>query len=175
MASKGKKLGIGCGIFCIAVAGFVTFTPAGRAVKDLWNNGSLKALVFKPQQQNYIANNTSNLKAMHTALMLYHESEGQFPNAEGWMTAIENRLQSNDLKDGEGAQKLKNPASPQYGYGFNIKASAKFKEDLKDSAMILVFESESTKKNAFGDPAVDSRRNGSLGITLAGEVVKVLN
>ncbi len=174
MAGKGKKIGIGCGVIVAIAAAFLFLSPPGKAVIDLWKNGNIQAVVFKPEQKSYAADNEANLKSIYTALSLYHDSEGQFPVASGWMDAVENRLQSNDLKPGEGKKKLKNPAAPEgYGYGFNQDASGKFKDELKDKTMILVYESKLTSRNASGAPTVAGRGAGSLGITIEGKIVNL--
>jgi len=79
-------------------------------------------------ERTYNATNEGNLKALYTALMLYHDSEGQFPQAAGWMDAIKTRIQANDMKPEEAAKKLVNPLAATgagtYGYAMNDAASA---------------------------------------------------
>jgi len=117
-----------------------------------------------PEKKEYDATSTERLKAIHTALMLYHDSEGQFPAANGWMDAIENRLATNDLKKGEAEKKLHRPDLPdgQYGYSINAEAAGKYKDDLKPGAA-LVFESKATTRNASGNPKTDAS-GASIGI-----------
>lgn len=125
----------------------------------------------KEVKKEYQGDTIDNLRRLHTALMLYHESEGQFPLASGWMDAIENRLQTNDLKKGEGEKKLHQPAyansASQYGYAMNDKAQAKYKDDLPPD-LELLFESRDTKRNAHGSP--EELKNG-LAITVEGKLI----
>ena len=127
----------------------------------------------KEKKVKYAGDTVDNLRRLHTALMLYHESEGQFPYAAGWMDAIENRLQTNDLLKDEGKKKLHRPefaeSANQYGYAMNEKAQAKYKDDL-DKATELIFESKSTDRNAFGDPSEEKTGNA---ITIEGKLVPV--
>jgi len=117
-----------------------------------------------PAKKKYAAPGTERLMAIHTALSLYHDPEGQFPAANGWMDAIENRLATNDLKKGEAEKKLHRPDLPdgQYGYSINAEAAGKYKDDLKPGAA-LVFESKATTRNASGNPKTDAS-GASIGI-----------
>ena len=130
---------------------------------------------------SYSGNRADNLRRLYTAMMLYHESEGQFPVSSGWMDAIENRLQTNDLKSGEGSKKLKNPAFGDgpgvYGYAMNDEASAKYKDDLPEKdASVLLFESSDTKRNAHGKPSAlapsPPLSGGNLSVTVAGKLIQ---
>ena len=147
-------------------------TPPGRSIRTLWQNGTIEAVIKPPEPVNYNVSNESNLKALFTAIMLYHDSEGQFPKSDTWMDAIKNRITSSDLKEGEGEKKLHNPANAtsEYGYAMNDLASTKYKDDLKDKSAILIYESVAVTKNAHGDPKKDARKGGK-GITLEGKIV----
>ncbi len=175
MTTKGRKITLGCsGVLVVAIA-CLWLTPPGRTIRDLWHNGSLGALIAPSEERSYDASNEANLKALYTAMLLYHESEGQFPVGAGWMDAVSNRLTTSDMKPGEGDKKLHNPAyrgADMFGYAMNAAASGKFKGDLKDPHMIVIFESKATTKNAVGDPVKDCRTASSLAITLDGKIVK---
>jgi hypothetical protein len=121
-----------------------------------------------PEKRKYEASRIEHLKAIHTALLLYHDSEGQFPLANGWMDAIENRLATNDLKKGEAEKKLHRPdlTENQYGYAINQAIAGKYKDDVPASTP-LVFESKSTERNASGIPPKDA--DGSI-IGIDGEI-----
>lgn len=119
-----------------------------------------------------------NLKALHTALMLYHDSEGQLPIAAGWMDAIENRLNTADLKAGEANKKLRDPrlTGDAYGFAMNGALSGKFKDDVEGGPnTVLLFDSSDTSRNAHGDPdklaPQPSREGGRLAITLGGAIL----
>jgi hypothetical protein len=171
---KARRVGVGC-LGLVLVSGIVfAFTGPGQAFIDLWQNGAIQAIVTKPPQRKYSASSEEHLRALHTALMLYHESEGQFPEGSGWMEAIANRLEANDLKKDEAAKKLIRPdlaGSPgSFGYALNQEASARYQDDVPSgTAAILVYESLSTRRNAAGDPTTD--RDG-MAITIEGKILQ---
>ncbi len=167
-----RRMGIGLlGVVVIAVA-FLFLTGAGKDVRNLWSNGALPALIFKPADRAYDANTDGNLKAIRTGLMLYHESEGQFPLAAGWMDAIENRIRASDMPGDEAKKKLIRPdlakSSGQFGYALNDKAGGKYKDDV-GAKTVLVYESKQVGRNAHGDPATD--RSGAA-ITVDGTILR---
>lgn len=174
--SKGraiKRAGVGClGIF-VVLAILIGITPPGKAIQDLWRNGAIQAFVFPPAKTKYRAGHEANLKAMHTALMLYHDSEGQFPAANGWMDAIQPRIATSDLAQGEAQKKLVRPdladKANEFGYALNAKAAGKYKDDVGDGKTILLYESKQTGRNASGDPSAD--RSG-MGVAIDGTIVK---
>lgn len=164
---KGRK--IGCSIAGAILLLLVWF--AGPPLLDLGRGGFLSCA---PPKHEYSATSEQNLKAIYQAMMLYHESEGQFPEANGWMDAIDNRISSNDLKKGEEKKKLIRPdligQEGNYGYAMNPVASAKYKDDVKDpSTTPLIFESKETVRNANGDP--EKSRDG-LAISVDGTILK---
>lgn len=126
-------------------------------------------------QRTYDATSIENLQAIRTALLLYHDNEGQFPESTGWMDAIQPMLKTNDLSHEEAAKKLVNPEITdlkvgEHGYALNAETSAKFRNDLKPET-ILVYESPSLRqRNASGDPTTSK---GSHGITIDGNVVTI--
>lgn len=121
----------------------------------------------------YTADRNENLKSIHRALMLYHENEGQFPEASHWMDAIRPQLRPSDMKEGEEIKKLKNPlvkaGENSFGYIFNSALGAMNEGDIKDTSAVLVQESTTdTKYNASGKISEDK---SLLGVTVAGEIV----
>ena len=150
-----KRFGAGCLVSIIAIVLLIAFTGPGQVIRDLWRNGILQGLMQGGPDRKYAASEQANLKAIYTALMLYHDSEGQFPEARGWMDAIRNRLTTSDMKSEESAKKLIRPdveGQPgAYGYAMNDRASGKYSKDLEPK-MPLVFDSKDLSKNAHGNP-----------------------
>ncbi len=130
----------------------------------------------KAEMRKYEGTSIDNLKAIRTALLLYHDSEDAFPNAKGWMDAIEPRLKTADMEASEALKKLRNPASmTQYGYAMNPAVSGKYKGDLKSpETTILVYERLDGPRNAYGDPkAIKPTAGQNLAITVSGEIVRL--
>ncbi|MBS1706854.1 MAG: hypothetical protein JST40_13385 [Armatimonadetes bacterium] len=131
----------------------------------------------KIEKREYQASRLGNLEAMQTAMLLYLDSEGAFPPADLWMEAIEPRLKTADLKEGEAAKKMIRPDfepnSGSYGYAYNTQCAGKYTDDLpqKDKT-ILIFESTEAKRDAHGDPHTAGLKKGK-GITISGDVVEV--
>src|SRR5947209_2539763 len=63
----------------------------------------------KAKMVQYNASNETNLIALYTAMMEYHESEGQFPNGAGWMDALRNRIKADNMEKSEAFKKFINP------------------------------------------------------------------
>jgi hypothetical protein len=166
-----KGLGLGCLGVVVVALGLLLFTGAGKDFQNLWRNGTIPSLLFPAKKRTYSAGNESNLKAIYTALMLYHESEGQFPTAGGWMDAIEPRIRANDMEASEAKKKLARPdlGDGQFGYAMNDAASAKYKDDVGPATTVLIYESKQTGRNAHGDPKTD--RDG-YAITVDGTILK---
>lgn len=160
--TKRRKIVLGClGTFAGVALGVTLF--AGDTIRDLWSVA--RELIFKDPKRQYAGTSRDNLKAMYTGMMLYHESEGQFPHAAGWMDAIGNFVQTNDLTPEE-AQKKFVRVEGGFGYGMNDDASAQYKGDLKKET-ILLFESDDLKRNAHGKPD-----ESALGIQIDGGFTK---
>jgi hypothetical protein len=173
-AGAKKKLKRGClALFIVALGLGIWFY--GPLVRGLYNAGFLDRFLKSEDKRKYEGTSMDNLRYMQTALLGYHDSEGQFPVAAGWMDAIHNRLNTDDLKKGEEAKKLVYPGyvgqDGKYGYAFNDALSGKYKGDIKDPKTPLVFESTDTEKNAHGDPA-KLRRPGGLAISVDGQILK---
>lgn len=143
----------------------------------IWMSPLIRALIkvglpSDTEQRTYSATSIENLQAIRTALLLYHDNEGQFPEASGWMEAIQPMLKTNDLSAEEAGKKLKNPSitdlkPDEFGYSLNPACSAKYKGDLPETT-ILVFESPADRKrNAAGNP---NSAEGLHGITIDGNV-----
>jgi len=182
MASGGKgkkalkRLGVVVGLLVIVGIFVLFFTGPGEAFRDLWKRGVIQAELNKGDKRPYDANNEGNLKAMRTALMLFHDSEGRFPSGDKWMDSIENRITASDMTGDEAKKKLVRPdlsSHPgEYGYAMNDKAAGKYKDDAGPTT-ILVFESKSTGKNAHGDPVKDGMGAAYIGITVEGKIVRL--
>lgn len=168
-----KRLGAGCLSVILLLAILIAATPAGKDIQNFWKVGAIQAYLFPAPKKAYTGDNEAHLKALYTALMLYHDSEDKFPEANGWMDAIEPRLWTNDLGRNEGKKKLIRPdlaGKPEsYGYAINRAAAGKYKDDVGPADTILIFESKSTARNASGDPSVD--REG-MAITTSGQIKK---
>lgn len=168
--TRRKKVAIGCLAVFLLVAGF-----------GYWFYGPLLRH-FLPtilgeitdRKKEYIGTSSDNLKIMRNALLSYEESEGQFPDAKSWMTAIEKRIVTDELKRGEAEKKLVTPENvgqpDKFGYALNDAVSGKYHEDIKDPKTPLVFESVSDEKNAHGDPA-KTRKPGGLAIAVDGTIL----
>lgn len=151
----------------------LTVSGVGKDLVNLWKNGTLQAVLMPGPKRQYTASNEANLRAMHTALMLYHDSEGQFPAADGWMDAIKNRLKAYDLASGEAEKKLIRPdlagKADAYGYAINTAAAGKYKDDVGGPKTPFIYESHQTTRNASGDPQKD--RDG-WAIAVDGTILK---
>jgi len=136
--------GIVFGLLCFVV------TPLYHLLHGLgWLSGH--------ETVKYHASNEANLKALRIALLAYHESEGQFPDSRKWMDAIKTRVRADNMAEAEAMKKFVNPLYPAkagvFGYAMNDAASNKYKGDLKDPKMPLIFDSSDTAWDAHGDPA----------------------
>lgn len=176
--SRGKKWGIALAILAVIGVLVYQFTPA-RELYIMWRAGSFD----KGAKIKYEGNLEDNLKKLHAALMLYHESEGQFPDSKGWMDAIKNRVRTGNMEDSEAMKKFMDPSaqngqSDVYGIAMNDAASAKYKDDIKDpSKTPLLFVSSDLKWNAHGSPEKllpsPARGSGNLAITVDGKIIKL--
>lgn len=131
--------------------------------------------IKKAPKRTYTADRNENLQSLQTALMLYLDNEGQFPQASGWMAAIQKDLRPSDMQEGEELKKLKNPAveggltEDEFGYRFNIELSGKGREAIKNPKTIIVEESpDDLTYNANGK--IQSKP-GTRGINAEGEIV----
>ena len=149
----------------------------GKDVLNLWRSGILGDVLSKQEQRKYEGTSQVNLKAIYTALIGYHDSEGQFPDASGWMDEAKKRIKTADLAKEEAIKKLINPlALPAregvYGYAMNDAVSRRFKDDIKTpDETPLVFASKQTGWNAHGDPKTDKAERSALAVTVSGKII----
>lgn len=140
-------------------------------------------LDFSPvEMREYQGTSRDNLKAIRTALMLYHDSEGVFPG-KAWMDEVRKRIQTKDMPQSEALKKLVNPllrptAPNAFGYSLNSEVCGKYVDDLPEKdKTILVFDSQSTKWDAVGTPSKDKasppRPGGNLAILVNGEIIEL--
>lgn len=134
----------------------------------------------EPKKHDYSGTSMENLRALHQAVSLYYESEGIYPDANGWMDAAKGYVKTADLKKGEEMKKFVNPRIPEgegvFGYAFNAALSMGYREDVADPASTaLIFESKDTKWNANGDPATlqpdPELDGGNNAVTVEGNAV----
>ncbi len=138
-----------------------------------------KAGFFEKQaERTYDGTKMEDLKNIHQALMLYHESEGILPSASGWMDAAWRRLQTADMSEDEAKKKLQaeGVAEGEYGYAMNEDVAEMYTGDIENPAETpLVFDSSKTGWNAHGKPgelAPDPERpGGNKAVTVEGNVV----
>lgn len=173
----------GCKITC-AVMALVLVAVAiwvGPVLLDFYNSGILGSQLSGKKMREYQGTSMDNLKALHTALMLYHDSEGQFPEASGWMDAITDRIKAGDMTQEEADKKFVNPLlgkKGEYGYAMNDACSKKYKDDIKDpSKTPLLFDSSDTRWNAHGSPESllpkPPRPGGNLGVSVDGNILQL--
>lgn len=180
MAGKAKKIGAGFLIVLVLGLGALFLTEPGKAVRDIWGTGAVQAAMSEPEMRAYHASTETNLKAIYTAMKIYEESEGAFPDSAHWMDAIQSRMVVSDMTDAEAAKKLVTPSlvgkPDQYGYAMNAEASGKFSGDLAPSTP-LIFDSSDTKRNAAGSPDALSpkppRAEQNMGISVNGKLLKL--
>lgn len=175
---RGRRLMLGClGILLgVVVAVWVWLGPLLMTVQ---RRGFLE-----PQlKTTYEGGTMENLRAIHTALMQYHDSEGAFPMASGWMDATWPYLKTADLTEEEAKKKLRSPSlwetnPTAFGYAFNEDLSQVFNADVVDPAITpLVFDSSDLSWNAHGQAAQlapsPARPEGNWAVTVEGSVVKL--
>jgi hypothetical protein len=146
---------------------------------DAWKAGFFE----RRDRHAYAADNEDNLRALYTGLMLYHESEGKFPEGNGWMDAVEPYLRTQDLRTGEEKKKLVHPMfwppnGKDFGYAINDACAGKYKDDVgAPEKTALVFDSSDTSRNAHGDPQrlspTPPRGEGNLAISVSGKILKL--
>lgn len=161
----------GCGIAAVVVLAGLGFW-IGPVVYDFFKAG----LFDKTSKRKYDGASIDNLKAMHMAMMVYHESEEMFPDSAAWMDAIETRIRTFDMSNKESEKKLVAPQyrdePGNYGYAMNDLCSRKYKDDIPEPAKTqLIFESSDLTRNAHGDPA-KLRPDKSLAISVEGQLLK---
>lgn len=177
---KKKRIKLGC----IGLALGATVAFGVWAYKPLMGARAL-GLFEKTEMRNYEGGTMDNLRAIHTAMSLYHESEGYLPPGEIWMDAIFIYMKSADLSEEETEKKLRDPSlgddeADAYGFAMNGAVAGKFYlEDGSDPGdpegvadpgqTVLVFTSTEKQKNAYGDPGQIASEN-AVGVTVDGTV-----
>lgn len=153
--------------------GFILF-KLGPTAYVAWKRG-----FFTPQMRStYDGSTDENLKNLRQALMMYQESEGQLPDASGWMDAAWLRTKTADLTEEEARKKFRVPGmtGEDFGYAMNSELSQKYGGDLPQDT-ILLFDSKDLKWNASGKPTDlapnPAREGGNKGITLGGKIVEL--
>ncbi len=129
------------------------------------------------KERTYKGDSEANLKAIQIAIQSYYESEGQYPDATGWMDEAFNRMKTADMKDEETKKKLEGPAGGDggYGYAFNDRVSQKIKRELGDPGVtVLVYESGDTAWDAHGDPMEEAKKNPRAKAVMLDGTVKTL-
>ena len=167
-----KRLGIGLVVLVIVALGVVFLTPFGKALRDLQSHGVIENLAAKSPERVVTGDTEARLRALRTALDLYHDSEDKYPEASGWTEAAELRLKADDLAKGQDAAQLVRPGAKAFGYALNARAAGKYRDDVGPKSTILLYESKRETADAVGDPAKDGLPGGK-GITVEGKVVPI--
>jgi hypothetical protein len=154
----------------------------GPTLYDFYKAGFFEDVLSQKELRKYQGTSMDNLKALHVALSLYHESEGQFPHSSGWMDAVQPYIRTGDMKKEEAMKKLINPlilpgGKGVFGYAMNDATSARYKDDIPfPSTTPLLFDSSNTSWNAHGTLSKllpkPPRQGGNLGISVSGEILE---
>ncbi|MBS1717310.1 MAG: hypothetical protein JSS72_06230 [Armatimonadetes bacterium] len=142
----------------------ILLLAAGGLAYGLWGPVSVlitakqRGFLDTPQQREWDATVDKNLKALYTAMMLTHDSDGQFPAADHWLDAIEARIRTSDMSEDEAEKKKHDPSVAhkpnEFGFAFNTSLAGKYKGDVKNpDTTPLIFQSADLHRNAHGDPA----------------------
>jgi hypothetical protein len=151
----------------------------GPLVWAAFNTGIIQDQLSEEQVREYSGDSADNLKNIHSALMLYHDSEGFFPSADDWMDEALLRMQAADLKEGEARKKVAHPQfwdqEDAYGYAFNESVAEKYIDEIENpDETFLVFDSSDLSRNASGSVAElapePARPGGNQGITVGGDI-----
>jgi hypothetical protein len=174
MAGRAKRIAAGCAVV-VAIPLVYGLLFYGPVLRDFWVGGILPAMVAKPQERTYEGDSADNLRSLFVAMKLYHDSEERFPEADGWMNAIQGRVRTTDMPEEEAAKKFVRPDladSPgSFGYAMNPSVAGKYVDDIEDPDTILLFESSETGRNAHGDPDAIGLSQNPRGITVTGDLV----
>jgi hypothetical protein len=141
-----------------------------------WNTVSVVVRIVEPmvtpmQTRTVSGDSSDRLMAIQTALELYHQSEGHYPDVDGWMEEVERRIRSADLPDEEAKLLLIRPGVENgYGFALNEAFAGQYFEDVPNhETTVLVFESSSTNRDAAGAPET-AGLPGGIGVTSSGSV-----
>ncbi|MDX2065545.1 MAG: hypothetical protein SFX74_07380 [Fimbriimonadaceae bacterium] len=161
---RGRKAQIAVGVVAIVVIGLGIWV--GPVIRDVIRAGFLESVSV----EKYRAGREENLRAIHTALTLYHDSEGAYPPADRWMDAIENRLRINKMTAEEALAKLRTPGAKgdAFGYALATTAAEKYRDDIPGDPKLLVLEAPNAPRNH----AVDGRPSAERwAITVDGKIL----
>ena len=167
---RGRKVGIALGGVLLAGIGGLYLTPFGDALRDVAGTGVIGTLMNRRGTRRIEGDTVERLKAIRTALDLYHDSEERYPLALGWTDAAVQRLGADDLAKGEAEKRVVRPGAGAYGYALNRAAAGKYRDDIGPKTTILVYETGAETKDAAGDPVKDGLPGGK-GVTIAGEIL----
>ncbi len=168
MTRARKALAVASGLLAVG-AGGLFLTPFGKAVRDIAGTGVVQSALAKGDRKAE-DDTIARLKAIRTALDLYHDSEDRYPDAKNWTEEALKRLAADDLAKGEDAKRLTRPGAKAYGYALNAAVAGKYRGDIGPPTTILVYETPREEPNAAGDPAQDGLPGGKA-VTVAGEIV----
>lgn len=143
----------------------------GKTLSD----ASKAGLLDETKTEKYQASRDNNLKAIHRALMLAADSDGEFPEATKWMETALIRLKTSDISEDEAKEKLKIPGlgPTEFGYALNTVFGKAHPGEIKvKSDAILVYESKDASWNAHGNPETDGR-DGGKAVTFGGEIISL--
>jgi hypothetical protein len=174
---KSRKKRRGCLIF-----GLVVLVGLGWWLGPVIKAAFTLGLLEKVDKRTYDGNTMQNFKAMHQAMMLYHDSEDAFPDGSEWMGEIENRMRAFDMDKTESSKKLVSPEfrdqPGKYGYAMNDLCSRKYKDDIKRPELTpLLFDSSDLTRNAHGLPEKllpsPPRQGQNRGVSVEGQMLKL--
>lgn len=165
-----KKVGIALLALVVVAIGVLFLTPFGNGLRDLFSSGIVQNMASKPPERKATGDTESRLKALRTALDLYHDSEEKYPEAVGWTEAARLRLKADDLAKGQDKAQLTRPGASAFGYALNASAAGKYRDDVGPKSTILIFETPKEEQDTSGDPTKDGLKGGR-GITIDGQIV----
>jgi hypothetical protein len=170
VAKKGKPgrfiAGVIAGLITVGVTVWI-----GPLIATVIRAGFLEPV----EQREVTVDSAASLQRIHKALLLYAESEGALPAAEGWMDAAWLRIKTADMKEDEAKKMFKTSESQGEGeYGFAFSQELSQADPFGgDQARTLVFEAAGAKWNE-SRPSPSPDPAGKLrGITVEGNLVRL--
>lgn len=140
----------------------------GPAIVDLFP--VVRALLEKPKETKYAGSVDLNLQELHKAILLTHENEGQFPEADKWMDQVKPSIRTNEMKEEEAIKKFLDPTQENGHFALNEAVSGKYKGDLNAKTPLL-FQVASGAWNAHAPVA--SAIKGSRAIAIDGTLLNL--
>ncbi len=186
--TKNQRMMFGCvGVSIGVILALIIFVPR---IVTTYKGAKQLGLFEEKQMREYAGTSKENLKAMYTAMSIYHDSEGGYPPADRWMDSISIYLKTADLSDEDAKKKLKNPIvteenalgfgyamNDQYSNGFILSDGMTSEDPLAigdPDRAILIFDSSDLTRNAHGNPVQlapePERAGGNLAVTASGSV-----